>query len=278
MATYAIGDVQGCFDQLQTLLHTLHYKPDEDILWFVGDIVNRGPDSLKTLRFIHSLGDRAVTVLGNHDLHLLAIAYSNNRPNKKDTFADILAAADRDELMQWLRHRPLIHHDAKLNMCMVHAGIHPEWSIADALRYAHEVETLLQSKYIGEFLSHMYGDKPDTWSNDLVGWDRLRFITNVFTRMRYLHKDTAALSLKEKSALGTQADYLTPWFSANQRKTDNLPIVFGHWSTLTNPGLKNIYPIDTGCLWGGKLSALRLDASPLNVIAIDCPQSRAINA
>ena len=278
MATYAIGDVQGCFDQLQTLLHTLHYKPDEDILWFVGDIVNRGPDSLKTLRFIHSLGDRAVTVLGNHDLHLLAIAYSNNRPNKKDTFADILAAADRDELMQWLRHRPLIHHDAKLNMCMVHAGIHPEWSIADALRYAHEVETLLQSKYIGEFLSHMYGDKPDTWSNDLVGWDRLRFITNVFTRMRYLHKDTAALSLKEKSALGTQADYLTPWFSANQRKTDNLPIVFGHWSTLTNPGLKNIYPIDTGCLWGGKLSALRLDASPLNVIAIDCPQSRAIDA
>ena len=276
MATYAIGDVQGCFDQLQQLLQKLQYDPDKDVLWFVGDIVNRGPDSLKTLRFIRSLGNRAITVLGNHDLHLLAIAHGIGKCHKKDTLNDILKAPDRDELLAWLQRRPLIHYDRPLDICMVHAGIHPAWQIDHALSYAREVEALLQSDQSLGFFQHMYGDQPHTWSAELTGWDRYRFITNVLTRMRYLDKTTQALSLKEKYAPGTQGDHLIPWFDFSNRKTQKNKIIFGHWSTLNNPNVSNIYALDTACLWGGKLTALEIDMNMHRLVQVNCPTSQAI--
>jgi len=276
MATYAIGDVQGCFDQLQKLLTAIQYKPEQDTLWFVGDIVNRGPDSLQTLRFIRALGHRAITVLGNHDLHLLAIANGRGVPNRKDTFEDILQAPDRDELLDWLAHRPLMHYDRHLDVCMVHAGIHPEWSVKDALIHASEIEAILQSKKEHEFFHHMYGDKPPRWSDHLAGWDRLRFITNVFTRMRYVDKYHGELYLKDKSAPGNQPENISPWFLAPNRKTRDTKIIFGHWSTLPDPKLENIYPLDTGCLWGGKLSALEINAAMNRLVQRDCPQHQPI--
>lgn len=277
MATYAIGDVQGCFDQLQELLSLLQFNPHQDKIWFVGDIVNRGPDSLQTLCFIRSLGDHAITVLGNHDLHLLAIANGRGVAHKKDTFDDILHAPDRDELLDWLIRRPLMHYDSHLDISMVHAGIHPEWSVKDALAHAREVEAVLQSHKSHEFFHHMYGDKPHKWSDLHAGWDRLRFITNVFTRMRYLDKITHELALNEKSAPGKQHENLLPWFMFAERKTINNKIVFGHWSTLPNPNLENIYPLDTGCLWGGKLSALEINADMKRLVQLDCPQAQPID-
>lgn len=277
MATYAIGDVQGCFEQLQQLLAVIHFKPEQDMLWFVGDIVNRGPDSLKTLRFIRGLGNRAVTILGNHDLHLLAIANGRGIAHKKDTFDDILHAPDRNELLDWLLHRPLMHYDKHLDVCMVHAGIYPEWTVSDALIHASEVEAILQSRKCHEFFHHMYGDKPHKWSEHHAGWDRLRFITNVFTRMRYLDKYTEELMLKDKSAPGNQPENIVPWFLANNRKSQTSKVIFGHWSTLPNPGLKNIFPLDTGCLWGGRLSALEVNAEMNKLIQLDCPQYQPID-
>ena len=277
MATYAIGDVQGCYKQLQELLSAIQYSPDQDLLWFVGDIVNRGPDSLQTLRFIRSLGDRAITVLGNHDLHLLAIANGRGVANKKDTLQDILHATDRDELLDWLLHRPLMHYDKHLDVCMVHAGIHPEWTTNEALIYAGEIEAALQGEKSHEFFHHMYGDKPHKWSELHAGWDRLRFITNVFTRMRYINKNSHELALKDKSAPGHQPENILPWFLFGNRKTANTKVIFGHWSTLPDPKLKNIYPLDTGCLWGGKLTALEINADMRRVVQLDCPQAQPID-
>ncbi|MCW9015249.1 MAG: symmetrical bis(5'-nucleosyl)-tetraphosphatase [Gammaproteobacteria bacterium] len=276
MATYAIGDVQGCFEQLQQLLKKLEYNPDKDKLWFAGDIVNRGPQSLETLRFIKSLGDRAVTVLGNHDLHLLAIANGRGKQGKKDTIQSILDAPDRNELLDWLIQQPLMHYDETLDVCMVHAGIHPQWTIAEALDYASEVEAFLQSTKAHEFFQHMYGDKPLKWSPKLRGWDRLRFITNVFTRMRYCDIN-GKLSLRDKGPPGKQAPGIVPWFEVNGFKTGNTRLIFGHWSTLPDPGLENIYPLDTGCLWGGKLSALKVNKKLKKLTRIRCPEAQPID-
>jgi bis(5'-nucleosyl)-tetraphosphatase (symmetrical) len=276
MATYAIGDVQGCFEQLQQLLKVLRYNPDKDTLWFVGDIVNRGPESLKTLRFIRALGDSAITVLGNHDLHLLAIANGAGKCKRKDTLNDILNAPDSDQLLTWLQHRPLLHYHEKLNVCMVHAGIHPAWCIEDALNYAHEVEQVLQSDKSLAFFQNMYGDEPAIWSAQISGIDRLRFITNVFTRMRYLNKTTQALALHEKGPPGYHASNLIPWFDFTNRRTSDNKVIFGHWSTLSNPQLKNIYPLDTGCLWGGKLTALEISEKMNKFVHLDCPKSQDI--
>ena len=278
MTTYAIGDVQGCFNQLQQLLKQIQFNPANDDLWFVGDIVNRGPDSLKTLRFIHGLGDRAITVLGNHDLHLLAIAHGVGKCRRKDTLNAILTADDRDELLNWLIQRPLLHFDNLYNVCMVHAGLHPAWDIAAAKTYAREVEKILQSNQRTEFFQQMYGDLPSKWSTQLQGWDRIRLITNVFTRMRYLNKTTQELSLSEKNAPGNQANHLVPWFDFNHRNAQSTPIVFGHWSTLPNPQLLNIHPLDTGCLWGGKLTALVIETPLRKQIQVDCPPTQPIEA
>lgn len=275
MATYAIGDIQGCYQQLKELLIKIEFKSDRDKLWFAGDIVNRGPDSLKTIRFIKSLEENAITVLGNHDLHLLAIANGRKKQGKKDTVKDILKAKDSDSLLDWLIHRPLMHYHEKHNVCMVHAGIHPSWSLNKALSLAAEVETVLQGPKSHEFFHHMYGDKPGKWSDHLDGWDRLRFITNAFTRMRYINENLK-LCLKEKGAPEKKDDSIYPWFE-HQRVATDLNIIFGHWSTLKDPGLENFLPLDTGCLWGGKLTALKVNKKLRKKIQISCPKSQSID-
>jgi len=272
MSTYAIGDVQGCFTQLKELLIKLEFKSDKDKLWFAGDIVNRGPDSLKTIRFIKSLEDNAVTVLGNHDLHLLAVANGRKKQSRKDTIQDILNAADSQKLLDWLIQRPLLHYQQKHHVCMSHAGLFPGWTLDQALANAAEVEKVLQSSKAHEFFHHMYGDKPSKWSDHLEGWDRLRFITNSFTRMRYL-RDDKKLSLKEKGAPDKQADSIHPWF-VFEKADENLNILFGHWSTLKNPNIDFLHPLDTGCLWGGKLTALKVSKKMSHSTSVKCPQSK----
>jgi len=272
MATYAIGDVQGCYTQLKELLQKIEYKSDKDKLWFAGDIVNRGPDSLKTIRFIKSLEDNAITVLGNHDLHLLAIANGRRKQSKKDTLKKILEAKDSDNLLDWLIHRPLMHYQKKNHVCMVHAGIHPDWSLKQALSCAKEIEDILQGPKSHEFFQHMYGDKPAKWSENLHGWDRLRFITNCFTRMRYID-ESFKLRMKEKGAPGKQRRGIHPWFEY-QSKDSDLNIIFGHWSTLVDPHLEHLYPLDTGCLWGGELTALKVNQKMIKRVSVKCPKSQ----
>lgn len=255
MATYAIGDIQGCHAALLRLLDDIAYDPDRDRLWFVGDLVNRGPDSLATLRFVRGLGDRAVTVLGNHDLHLLTVAAGFVRAHRGDTLDEILAAPDRDELLSWLRHRPLVHvEDGYL---MVHAGLLPEWTPDEAIALAGEVERTLRSDGYLEFLARMYGNRPGRWDPTLRGYDRLRVIVNAMTRMRVLKPD-GDMDFAFKSALDRMPPGLVPWYAVPGRASRDVPVIFGHWSAL---GLKvegNLLALDTGCLWGGCLSAVRL--------------------
>ena len=255
MANYAIGDVQGCFGELQLLLEKIAFNPALDRLYFVGDIVNRGPKSLETLRFIKNLGDSAVTVLGNHDLHLLAVACGASKTKRRDTFGDILAAPDREELLDWLRTRPLLHSGDKFYL--IHAGLPPQWDMDTATRCAHEVEAVLREKNGGGFFDHMYGDLPNQWSETLEGWPRIRFITNCFTRLRYCDRN-GVLDMKEKGGLGSQAAHLMPWFRVQGRRSEGETLIFGHWSTLGYHVENNCYCLDTGCLWGKDLTALRL--------------------
>ena len=262
MAVYAIGDIQGCYDELRELLTTIHFDPECDRLWFVGDLVNRGPKSLETLRFVRDLGTTAITVLGNHDLHLLAAAYGI-RPDTIDdeTLEPVLAATDRDELIDWLRRRPLLHHDADLGYLMVHAGLPPQWDLSLARQCAGEVESVLRSDRLEAFLSHMYGNKPRQWSRELTGWDRLRFIVNCFTRMRFCDRK-GKLELKNSGPPGSQPDGYYPWYEIPGRASEGMNIIFGHWSTLRTTDIPGIFPTDSGCLWGGQLTALRIDTRP----------------
>ncbi|MGB5520471.1 MAG: symmetrical bis(5'-nucleosyl)-tetraphosphatase, partial [Gammaproteobacteria bacterium] len=276
MAIYAIGDVQGCYDELTQLLDKISFKEDRDRLWFTGDLVNRGPKSLKTLRRIRAMGANAIAVLGNHDLHLLATAYHHRKPGKRDTLDEILKASDKDKLLEWLRFRPLIHVDDGLELTMVHAGLHPDWSVDKAQALASEVEAVLRSDKHREFYRHMYGDKPHKWSDDLKSWPRLRYITNIFTRLRYCDKQ-GNVSMSTKGAPGTQPAGLYPWFEIKQRRSKNDPIIFGHWSTLAlvkKQAYRNVYPLDTGCLWGGKLTAMRIDKKPYTQSSFSCPESQ----
>ncbi len=276
MAIYAIGDIQGCYDELIQLLEKINFKDDRDQLWFTGDLVNRGPKSLQTMRMIRAMDANATVVLGNHDLHLLATAYDHLKPGKKDTLDAVLQAPDRGELFEWLRFRPLIHVDNDLDLAMVHAGLHPDWSIGKAQSLAHEVESILRSDKHIDFYKHMYGDKPRIWSDTLNGWSRLRFITNIFTRLRYCDK-AGRTSMNTKGAPGTQPKGLHPWFEIKNRRSKNSQIIFGHWSTLAQLNgysYCNVYPLDTGCLWGGKLTAMRIDEKPFTRISINCPESQ----
>ncbi len=276
MAAYAIGDVQGCHERLLALLDVIGFDCARDRLWFCGDLVNRGPDSLATLRLVCSLGDAAVTVLGNHDLHLLAVAEGGLPPYRKDTLHDVLHAPDREALIDWLRTRPLLHHDAELGFTMVHAGLPPQWDLAQAQACAREVESVLVGDDYREFLHRMYGDQPLQWSPGLAGWDRLRFITNCFTRLRYCD-DQGRLCLKAKGPPGTQPPPCRPWFAVPGRASRALNVVFGHWSTLgprTEPG---VFALDTGCVWGGRLTALRLDAGH-RTWSVGCPEAVAAHA
>ena len=275
MAVYAIGDVQGCYDELLQLLERLAFDPMEDRLWFCGDLVNRGPRSLDVLRFVHDLGKCAITVLGNHDLHLLALAAGNDRKRENGALDAVLAAPDRDELLHWLRHRPLMHFDADLGYCLIHAGLPPQWDRELALACASEVEQVLQDDEAqAEFFARMYGNRPAAWSEGLGGMDRLRFITNCFTRLRYCDLD-GNLGLKEKGAPGSQGVGFLPWFKIPGRRSSEERILFGHWSTLGYVATDNVWALDTGCLWGGSLTALRIDCEPPAPCHQDCAGVRS---
>ncbi len=272
MAVYAIGDLQGCYDELQRLLEKLRFEPSTDRLWLTGDLVNRGPKSLEVLRFVRGLGDAAVAVLGNHDLHLLAVHHDKHRHFKSnDTLQPILAAPDREELLDWLRQLPLLHHDEALDAVMVHAGLPPQWDLTTARRCAAEVEEVLRGPLLVEFLEHMYGNRPHLWSPALQGWERLRFSVNCFTRLRFCTPE-GRLDFERKGRPGSQEGPYLPWFQVPGRRSAEVRIIFGHWSTLglhLNDGVRGI---DTGCLWGGTLTALRLDDSSDTVVSIACPQ------
>ena len=262
MAVYAIGDVQGCFDELQDLLASIRYRRGRDRLWFVGDLVNRGPKSLEVLRFVAELGDDAAVVLGNHDLHLLAAGAGVRPPRPQDTFQAILDAPDGEALIEWLAGQPLLVREPGTGFTLIHAGLPPQWSVDDAARLAREVETALGGDDRQGFLENMYGNKPRRWRESLSGWKRLRFITNALTRIRYVDAE-GRLNLDETGPPGTQPDTLIPWFEVSDRRSRDEPIVFGHWATLqleraldTGHG---VYHLDTGCVWGGRLTALRLD-------------------
>ena len=273
MAVYVIGDIQGCFKKLKKILKLIKFNEDKDILWFVGDLVNRGPDSLKTLRFVHSLGDRAITVLGNHDLHLLAVHHLGNKLRTSDTLDDILQAEDCVLLLEWLRNRPLMHVDPDINFAMVHAGIYPGWSLTQARAYASEVEQVLQGDGMLGFLRGMYGNEPARWTDTLEGIDRLRFFTNVFTRMRYLTRELD-LDLNSKGAPGKYySSPVTPWFEFSQAAIKHNRIAFGHWSTLPPGRYGNCFALDSGCLWGGELTALQIDKKVPRRFIISCEKT-----
>ena len=270
MAIYAIGDVQGCFNELLRLLDLISFDKQNDSLWFAGDLVNRGPHSLETLRFIKALGDSAVAVLGNHDMHLLA-AYCNPKiAHKKDALSAVLDAHDCDELIHWLRHRPLFYHND--DFCMIHAGLPPQWDFKKTQKMAALVEATLQGADYANFLKQMYGNKPNIWSSNLKGAAKLRFIINCFTRMRYCDNE-GRLDFANSGPIGSQPKGLIPWFDVPGRRSANMRIVCGHWSTLGYYEGSNCYAIDTGCLWGGQLTAIRLD-EPVQRFSIDCPVAK----
>lgn len=260
MAVYAIGDIQGCCDEFEALLAQLHFDRARDRLWLTGDLVNRGPRSLDVLRLVKSLGSAATTVLGNHDLHLLAAALTPSEQLKpQDTLGPIFEAPDRDELLTWLRSLPLLHHDATLGYTMIHAGLPPQWDLATARACATELEQALRDDArCLELFSHMYGDKPNRWSDDLHGVNRLRFITNCLTRLRFCRTD-GTLELKFKGRIESAPRGIFPWFRVPQRRSRDLHIVCGHWSALGYHDGDGVLSIDTGCVWGEKLCAVRLD-------------------
>ncbi|HEY7743927.1 MAG TPA: symmetrical bis(5'-nucleosyl)-tetraphosphatase [Burkholderiales bacterium] len=265
MATIAIGDVQGCYDQLMRLLERAGFDERRDTLWFVGDLVNRGPQSLETVRFVKGLGARAVTVLGNHDLNLLAVAAGVRKPHRGDTNEALLAAPDRDELLAWLRHRSMMH--AGGGYAMVHAGLLPQWSIGQALALAREVETTLRAPDHREFLKRMYGNEPLRWRDDLAGIERLRIIVNAMTRMRLAAAD-GTLELDHKLGLDTAPAGYYPWYDVPGRASRGTPVLFGHWAALGLVMREDAVCLDSGCVWGRALSALRLEDRRL--FQLDC--------
>lgn len=255
MTRYAIGDVQGCDRELRELLARLRFSPDRDRLWFVGDLVNRGPGSLATLRLVRSLGDAAVVVLGNHDLHLLALTHGGHRKRSSDTLDEVLAARDRDALLEWLVARPLAYHEA--GDLLVHAGLVPQWSVALALELAQEVEAALK-RDPRPLLERMYGNEPDRWSPALAGTERLRFVINVLTRLRVCTAD-GRVDLSVKGAAPPPASKLRPWFELESRASRGTRVIFGHWSALGLVLRPRLVGLDTGCVWGGALTAFDLD-------------------
>lgn len=259
MATYAIGDVQGCYRELQALLTHIHFQADTDTLWFTGDLVNRGPRSLDVLRYVKDLGGKHITVLGNHDLHLLAVVYADKAVNQSDTLQAILTAPDKYELMDWLRARPLLHVDNAMQFVMAHAGIAPFWTISKARELADEVETILRGPQPEYLLRDIYGNQPDKWRDDLLGIERLRCIVNYFTRMRFCYDD-GRLDLTYKGDIANKPAALIPWFDVNRRMNATDNIIFGHWAGLNGKAdVSNVYPLDTGCVWGNALTAMRLE-------------------
>jgi bis(5'-nucleosyl)-tetraphosphatase (symmetrical) len=259
VAIYAIGDVQGCYAELCRLLEKINFDPVRDTLWFCGDLVNRGPESLKTLKLVKSLGSSALTVLGNHDLHLLALHHGVNKVNDQTSLRKILKSPERDELMDWLQAQPLLHYDKKHKAVLVHAGIHPAWGLSKSRKLAQEVEAVLQGENAAGFFEKMYGNSPRQWSNELVGAKRLRFITNVFTRMRYFDGAKKLDFTVNNNPRRYLRDGLTPWFQMKARLREDVRVFFGHWSTLPVGCYGRCFALDGGCVWGGHMVALRID-------------------
>ncbi len=275
MSVYVIGDVQGCYDELRELVDYISFNPKKDQLWFVGDLVNRGPKSLETLRWVKKLGNAAVTVLGNHDLHLLAAYVGAKDIRTTSSLYSVLQAKDIDELVGWLRKQPLMRYNKSLKFAMVHAGLAPQWTVKDALGYAKEVETILRSKKYKDFLFNLYGDKPNQWDGRLKGWNRLRTITNFMTRVRYCNRE-GVMSFTDKGPPGTQTSRMKPWYEISSRKSQETTVVFGHWSTLGHIQLQNIISTDTGCLWGGQLTAIKIEPESLTIYQLNCEAKREI--
>lgn len=269
MAQYAIGDLQGCYDPLRRLLEKIAFDPDHDRLWITGDIVNRGPRSRKTLRFIKSLGEAVVPVLGNHDLHLIALANGIQVSGSHyESLRKILQKKDRDELIDWLRFQRLAYFDASLNTLMVHAGVPAVWSVKDTLRFAAEVESALRGDDYADFLAEMYGNKPASWSDDLRGHKRLRYIVNALTRMRMTDK-SGKIDFTHTGPPEKASSELIPWFECEKPRWHGTRIVFGHWSALGLIVEDDIISIDTGCVWGRQLTAVRLNKKP-KVFSVKC--------
>ena len=256
MATYAIGDIQGCFSALQRLLDKIHFDESRDRLWFVGDLVNRGPDSLATLRFVKSLGERAITVLGNHDLHLLMVAEGCAKTRKSDTLQEVLDASDREELLDWLRHRRMLH--AENGYAMVHGGLLPSWSVGKALSLAREVEEALRGENYRELVACMYGNQPAQWRDDLSGMDRLRVIINAITRLRVCTQ-AGVMEFAHNGKPENAPPGFMPWYDVPGRASRDTAIICGHWSALGLVLRENLLALDTGCLWGGNLTAVCLE-------------------
>ncbi|WP_431265521.1 symmetrical bis(5'-nucleosyl)-tetraphosphatase [Roseateles chitinivorans] len=269
---YLIGDLQGCCDALARLLDKIDFSPSRDRLYLLGDLVNRGPDSLTTLRRLQSLGDAAQCLLGNHDLHLLATAAGVRAPHKGDTLDAILQATDREALLEWMRGQRLAMRAQ--GWLMVHAGVVPQWDADQTLALADEVHALLRGPDLAEFLPQMYGNEPDRWKDDLTGVPRLRFIINVLTRIRFCNAK-GRLDFKTKEGLGTAPEGFMPWFEVPERRTAGHPIAFGHWSTLGLVQRPDLLALDTGCVWGGRLTAARVaEGQALEIIQVDCVQAK----
>lgn len=266
MTRYAVGDVQGCFTPLQRLLERVKFDPARDHLWATGDLVNRGPQSLECLRFFYGLGDSARVVLGNHDLHLLAIANGVRGLKRGDTVQPILDAPDRDELLAWLCRQPLLYRDDAYTM--IHAGLAPQWSLNQAQQLSDELARVLQSDLLPDFLHGMYGDTPTNWSDNLEGIERWRTITNYFTRLRFCTAD-GELDLKSKEGPGTAPPGFMPWFDVPGRKSAGATLLVGHWATLMGKtGRDDVIALDTGCVWGNRLTLLNMDTQAL--VSCEC--------
>ena len=276
MATWAIGDVQGCLDSLKNLLQKIRFDDHSDRLWLVGDLVGRGPDPCGVLDLVISMGDRAVCVLGNHDLHLLAASFGLRQVKPKDRLSPILEHERRSKYIKFLLKQRLIYYSSDLNCVMAHAGLYPWWSLSENLSHAHEVSRALGGPDPKSFLENMYGDSPSCWDEALCGWERLRFITNVFTRMR-LCDEKGQLELEHKGGVSDAPDGFSPWFDFTNPGLSDTRVVFGHWSTL---GIVNKPPylgLDSGCVWGRCLSAVHLESEHVNIISVPCDQNAKID-
>ncbi len=258
MSIYVVGDLQGCYDELQLLLEKVKFDPAEDVLWSCGDMVNRGPKSLKTLRFCKSLGTAFVNVLGNHDLHMLAVARGHRKLRSADTFGKVLIAPDREEILDWLRSMPLFHYDSNHNIAMVHAGVPPIWGLKKCLTHSAEISSILNSAQCDLFLAKMYGNTPNLWDDALSGPERWRCITNYFTRMRFCDAQ-GKLELTTTSGPGNAPKGYAPWYSFEGKIFKKMPVLFGHWAALMGEtGNPRAIALDTGCAWGSKLTLCEL--------------------
>ncbi len=269
MAIYAIGDIQGHYTPLRHLLDIIHFDPAVDQLWLVGDLVNRGPESLQVLRFVHALGGAAKPVLGNHEIHLLARAFGAIEFKGGDSFNEILIAPDRDELINWIRHLPFVHIDQPLKTIMIHAGIHYKWGRKKLLRYSKEIEAILQGEECLAFLQSMYRHKSKQWKMSKQGWQRLQFIANCCIRLRYYNSQNK-LDFNFKGPLHNHPSSLIPWFRHPKRRCRKWRIIFGHWAALGYLQEENVVSLDSGCIWGGQLTAIQLDCRAERIWQVSC--------